>query len=73
MWQRFVSRKVSWDFAVLDKAMRNKGRFGVDVSSGGVRRVVIICLTLMTSNPRLTYPSDISSAGVLMGRCRITA
>jgi hypothetical protein len=37
MWQRFVSRKMSWDFAVLGKVIRNKGRFGVDVPSGGVR------------------------------------
>jgi hypothetical protein len=35
--------------------------------------VAVICLTLITSKPRLTSPSDISSAGVLCGRWRITA
>jgi hypothetical protein len=54
----------SWDFAVLGKVIRNKGRLTVDVPSGGVRRVVVICLTLMTSKPRITNPSEISSAGV---------
>jgi hypothetical protein len=44
----------------------------VDPSEGD-RRVVVICLTVITSNPRLTSPSDISSAGVLCGRWRITA
>jgi hypothetical protein len=27
MWQRAVKRKISWDFAVLGKVMRNRGRF----------------------------------------------
>jgi hypothetical protein len=40
----------------------------VDVPSGGVRRVVVICLTLMTSKPRLTNPSEISSAGVFLAK-----
>jgi hypothetical protein len=44
----------------------------VDPSEGD-RRVAVICLTLITSNPRLTSPTDISSAGVLCGRWRITA
>jgi hypothetical protein len=43
----------------------------VDPSEGD-RRVAVICLTLITSKPRLTNPSDISSEGVLCGRWRIT-
>jgi hypothetical protein len=39
----------------------------VDPSEGD-RRVAVICLTLIMSNPRLTCPSDMSSAGVLCGR-----
>jgi hypothetical protein len=35
--------------------------------------MVVICLILTASNPRLTSPSQISSAGVFIGRCRITA
>jgi hypothetical protein len=34
----------------------------VDPSEGD-RRVAVICLTLITSNPRLASPSDISSGG----------
>jgi hypothetical protein len=44
----------------------------VDPSEGD-RRVAVICLTQITSNSRFTSPSDISSAGVLCGRWRITA
>jgi hypothetical protein len=39
----------------------------VDPSEGD-RQVAVICLTLIMSNPRLTSPKDISSAGVLSGR-----
>jgi hypothetical protein len=42
-------------------------------SSGGERRVAVICLTLTTSKPRLTRPSEISSAGVVCGRWLISA
>jgi hypothetical protein len=27
IWQRFGSLKISWDFAILGKVMRNKGMF----------------------------------------------
>jgi hypothetical protein len=64
MWQRLFSRKISRNFAVLGKVMRNRGRITVDVPSGGFRWDVIICLTLMTSKPRLTNPSDILSWSV---------
>jgi hypothetical protein len=47
--------------------------FVVLESSGDDRRVVVICLTLTTSKPRFTSPSDISCAGVLSGKWRITA
>jgi hypothetical protein len=44
-------------------------------SSGVELRVAVICLTLTTSKPRLTSPSEIrvSTAGMLCGRWRITA
>jgi hypothetical protein len=42
-------------------------------SSGEDRRVVVIRLMLTTSNRRLTSPSQVSSAGEFIGRCRITA
>jgi hypothetical protein len=69
IWQRFGSLKISWDLAVLDKVMRNRGMFMVVVTSLGDWRVAVICLTLITSKPRLTNPSDMSSSGVLRGKC----
>jgi hypothetical protein len=68
MWQRHFRLKISWDFAVLGKMIGNKGRFLAIVPSEGDRRVVVICFTLTTSNPRVTSPSELSSAGVLEGR-----
>jgi hypothetical protein len=73
MWQRLGRLKMSCDFAILGKVIRNKGRFLVVDSSEGDLRVVVICLTLTTSNSRLSSPSEISLAGVLSGRWRITA
>jgi hypothetical protein len=35
MWQRLGSLKISYDFAILGKAMRNMGRFTVVVPLGG--------------------------------------
>jgi hypothetical protein len=67
MWQRLCSRKISWDFVVFDKVIRERGRFMFVDPSEGDRLVAVICLTLITSNPRLTSPSDIFSAGVLCG------
>jgi hypothetical protein len=29
MWQRAIKRKISWDFAILDKVMRNRGEFWI--------------------------------------------
>lgn len=72
MWQRLGNRKISWDVAILAKVMRNRGRFFVAVSSGEPL-VVDICLMLIVSKPRLTSPSEMSSAGVLIGRWNITA
>jgi hypothetical protein len=63
---------MSWDFGVLGKITRKSGRMTLD-ASGGDRRVVVICLTLITSKPRLTSQSEMSSAGVFCGRWRITA
>jgi hypothetical protein len=54
--------------------MRNRGRFlVVAVSSEDDRRVVVICLTLRTSRLRVTSPSQMSAAGVSIGRWHITA
>jgi hypothetical protein len=68
MWQRYWSLKISWDFAVLGRVIRYKGRFRDDVPLEGDRREVVICLTLITSNPRVTSPSEISFAGGLEGK-----
>jgi hypothetical protein len=73
MWQRFCSRKISCGFVVLGTVISKRGRFMVVDPSEGDRRVAVICLTLITSKLRLTSPSDISSAGLLCGRWRITA
>jgi hypothetical protein len=72
MWQLLVSRKISLDFAILGKVIRKRERFMIFDPSEGDQRVAIICLILITSNPRLTSPSNMSSAGVLCGRWRIT-
>jgi hypothetical protein len=72
MWQRLGRRKISWDFAVLGKVIRKRGRFVVLGSTGDDRRVVVICFTLTTSKPRFTSPSDMFCAGVLSGKWCIT-
>jgi hypothetical protein len=73
MWQRDVKRKISWDFAALDKVMRHTGRSFNTVPSDGDRRVVDICLTLMMSKPMSISPSEMSCAGAFKDRWRITA
>jgi hypothetical protein len=52
--------------------MRKRGRFTL-VGPVVDRRVVVICLTLITSKPSFTNSSETSSAGVFIGRWRITA
>jgi hypothetical protein len=42
-----------------------RGRLTVDVHSAGDQRVDDIYLTLITSKPRYTNPSEMSSAGVV--------
>jgi hypothetical protein len=54
---------------VLSKVIRKRGMFTVVLPSAGARRVVHICLTLITSELRFTNPSEMSSAGVEAGRC----
>jgi hypothetical protein len=71
MWQRLESLKTSWGFVVLGRVTRNNGK--VTGVPSGDRRAVDICLTLTTSNLRSTSPSVMSSAGVFIGRWRITA
>jgi hypothetical protein len=44
MCQRFGSVKISCDFAILGKIIRNKGRFMVVDLTGGDRRVAVILL-----------------------------
>jgi hypothetical protein len=58
---------------VLGRVIRNKRRLLVLAPSMCDRHVVVICLTLITSKPRLTNLSEISSARVLRGRWQITA
>jgi hypothetical protein len=64
---------ISWDSGVLGEVIRKRGRFTVDVPSGDDQQVADICLALITSKPRFTNPSEMSSAGVLSGRWHITA
>jgi hypothetical protein len=73
VWQRLVSLNISWDFGILGKIIRKRGMFIVVVPSSGDRRAVEICLTLITSKPRFTNLSEMSSAGTETGRCRIAA
>jgi hypothetical protein len=73
IWQRLFSLKISWDFDILGKVIRKRGMFIVVVSSAGDGWLVDICLTLITSKPRFTNPSEMSYAGAETGRCRITA
>jgi hypothetical protein len=72
MWQRLGSLNIYWVFAVLGKVMRNRGMFMVVDPSEVGQWVAVICLTLIMSKPKLTSPSDMSSAGVLRGRWHIT-
>jgi hypothetical protein len=71
-WQRLVSLNISWDFDVLGKVKRKREVFTVVVPSAGDRRVVDICLTLLTSKEKFTNPSEMSSAEAETGRCRVT-
>jgi hypothetical protein len=64
---------ISWDFGVLGKVTRKRGRFIVDVPSEDDRRMADICLTLITSKQRSINQSEMSSAGVVNGRWRTTA
>jgi hypothetical protein len=67
MWQRLDNLNKSWDFVVLGRVRRNKGRVICVVPSEDLR-AVDICLALITSKPRFTSPSAMSSAGVFIGR-----
>jgi hypothetical protein len=58
---------------VLGKVIRKRGIFTVAVPSAGDRRMVDICLMLITSKPRFTNPFQMSSAGAETGRFRIIA
>jgi hypothetical protein len=71
VWQRLDSLNFSWDLLVLGSVTRNKGM--VTGVPSGDRREVDICLTLTTSNVMSPSPSAMSSAGVLLGRWRMTA
>jgi hypothetical protein len=71
--QRLLSLIISQDFDVLRKVIMKRGMFTVVVPSACDRRVAHICLTLITSKPRFTNPSEVSSAGVEIGRRRVTA
>jgi hypothetical protein len=49
IWQRLVSRKTPWSFAALGKVIKKRGRFMAFYSSGDVRWVAVICLTLSSA------------------------
>jgi hypothetical protein len=68
-----VSLNISWDFDNLGMVMRKRGSLVVDVPSAGDQQVADICLTLVTSKPRSTNPSEMFSVGMLNVRCCITA
>jgi hypothetical protein len=71
IWQRLDSLKRSWDFDVLGRVTRNRGKvMGLEPLRD--RRAGDICLTLMTSTSP-SSPSDMSCAGMLLGRWRNTA
>jgi hypothetical protein len=72
-WQRLVSLNIPWDFAALGKVTGKRRMFTLVVPSAGDRRVVDICLTLITSKPRSTNQTEMFSAGIETVRCRITA
>jgi hypothetical protein len=52
--------------------MRKKGRFTGDIPASGNRWMADICVTLITSKPWSTNPSEMSFAGVEAERCRMT-
>jgi hypothetical protein len=54
---KVFSLDISCDFDFLGKVIRKSGTFTV-VLSAGDRRAVDICLTLITSKPRFTNPSE---------------
>jgi hypothetical protein len=73
IWQRLISLNISWDFDIPGKVIRKRGMFTVVVPFGINRQVVDICLMLLISKPRFTNTSEMSSAGVMNGRCHIRA
>jgi hypothetical protein len=73
MWQRLDNLNISRDVAVLGSVFRNKGRCFIVAPSVGDRRVVVICLMLITSKPQFTRLLEMTSAGILGGICQMTA
>jgi hypothetical protein len=65
---RLITLNISWDFDFLGKVIRKRGRFAVDVPSASDRRIADISLTLITSKPKSTNPSEMSSTGVVHRR-----
>jgi hypothetical protein len=64
MWQTIFCRKISWDFFVLGKVIRKRGRFMVVDPSDGDRRVTVICLKLIMSNPMLLLQGCCVAGGI---------
>jgi hypothetical protein len=56
VWLKLVSLYISCDFVFIDEVIRKRGRFTVVVPSEGDRRVVNLCLTLITSKLVFTNP-----------------
>jgi hypothetical protein len=71
--QRLVSLNISWHFDILGNVIKKRGMFTVVLPSAGDQWVADICLMLIMSVPRFTSPPEMSSAGVMNGRCYITA
>jgi hypothetical protein len=72
MRQKLLSWNIFWEFDILVKIMKKKGRSTVNILPSGDRWVADISLTLITSKPRSTNPSQMSSAGEVTGGGRIT-
>jgi hypothetical protein len=73
IWQRLVSLNISWDFDVPGKVIMTRGIFTVVVPSAGDRLLIHISLALVTATLKFANPSEMSSAGAVTGRGRITA
>jgi hypothetical protein len=73
IWLPLNSWIISWDFSFLVTVIRNKGRLIIWLPPWRTGRLVAIWRSLITLKPSATRALDIPSAGVSVGRQRITA